>query len=246
MSLSLLSLMRNDPDFGKRFTKKIEDVKQDKQGLLNAAEIYSEKYKNEILEGTKRRQLLISEGVSRGLSESESLAEHGTFIPTVYTPIMNLLYFMLRETELKDTIKYRQRDRINEALIKAGQLSHDENDPELSNEELNALITEQLKRIHDEQLVDQRRQEINKKFLKEEREENKTKNPPEVVNYLYGNITLEVFNKIKKLKALSRSPNESEAFNAYRKALELCNEYNLEFDRIPCYVESKDTHHLTF
>ena len=51
---------------------------------------------------------------------------------------------------------------------------------------------------------------------------------------------MNIVNKIKKLKALSRSSNESEAFQAYRKALELCKEYNLEFDRIPCYVEQKE------
>jgi hypothetical protein len=61
-----------------------------------------------------------------------------------------------------------------------------------------------------------------------------------MVEYLYGNITLDMFNKIKKLKALSKSPIDAEAFAAYRKALELCKEYNLDFDRIPCYVKGRD------
>ena len=59
MSLSLVTLMRDDPDFGRRFTKKVEEVKQDKKGLLSAAEEYLERYKDEVIEGTKKRQLLI-------------------------------------------------------------------------------------------------------------------------------------------------------------------------------------------
>ena len=199
-----------------------------------------DRYKDEVIEGTKKRQLLISEGASRGLSEEESLRANNRFIPTIYTPIMNLLYFMLRETEKEDAERYRQRDLIDEALVKAGQLSHDEIERELSDNELESLITEQLKKLQAEQQQDSRRKEFNKRILEEEREKNEMKEPPEVVNYLYGNVTMEIFNKIKKLKALSRSSNESEAFQAYRKALELCKEYNLEFDRIPCYVEQKE------
>jgi hypothetical protein len=72
--------------------------------------------------------------------------------------------------------------------------------------------------------------------LEEEHDQVQFKKSPEMVEFLYGNITLETFNKIKKLKALSKSPNEQEAFQAYRKAIELCKEHNLEFDKIPCYV----------
>jgi hypothetical protein len=46
----------------------------------------------------------------------------------------------------------------------------------------------------------------------------------------------DMFVKIKKLKALSKSPNENEAFLAYRLALKLCKKYGLEFDKIPCDV----------
>lgn len=58
-------------------------------------------------------------------------------------------------------------------------------------------------------------------------------NTPELFEYLYGNITLDIFSKLKKLKALSKSSNENEAFSAYRKCLTLCEQNNIDFDKIP-------------
>jgi hypothetical protein len=43
----------------------------------------------------------------------------------------------------------------------------------------------------------------------------------------------DMFKKIKKLKALSHSSNENEAFIAYRMCQELCQRYQLDIDRIP-------------
>lgn len=238
-NLSLIAIMREDPDFGKRISKKVQEIKEDKQNLLNVADDYGKRYQEEIIEGTKLRQKLLTEGKSRGLTEDEIMSQYGKFVPTVYTPILNLLYFMLRETEHHDREKYRRKDAINEALLKANQLSHDEPEKDLSADELQGLIDDKLKELQEEQLVDERRQQINKQFLAEEHEEAELKETPEMVEFLYGNITLDMFNKIKKLKALSKSPNEQEAFQAYRKAIELCKQYNLDFDRIPCYVERK-------
>jgi hypothetical protein len=186
--------MRSDPDFGKRISKKVEEIKQDKENLSNIADQYGKKYQDEILEGTERRANLLTEGESRGLSEDETMQQFGRFIPTVYTPILNLLYFMLRETEEEDRMKYRNRDRLNEQF---GHL---------------------------------REEDFKSQVLKE---------PTPMIEYLYGHTTLEKFNIIKKLKALSTSDNESEAFQAYRKARELCKEEGLDFDKIPCYVGEK-------
>ena len=232
--------MRDDPDFGKRISKKVQEIKHDKESLLHVADEYGQKYQQEIIDGTKKRQRLLENGAARGLTEAEVMGEYGRFVPTVYTPILNFLYFMMRETEDVDRDKYRQRDAINEALVKAGQLSHDDRENDLSSEELSALIDDKLKELKEEQLVDERRQQINDQFLAEEKEDTKLKDTPDMVGFLYGNITLDMFNKIKKLKALSKSPHEGEAFAAYRKALELCKEYQLDFDRIPCYVKGKD------
>jgi hypothetical protein len=228
--------MRSDPDFGKRIAKKVQDIKQDKQNLLNVANEYETKYKEEIIEGTKLRNRLLTEGNQQGLSEEQVMQNYGKFCPTIYTPLLNFLYFMLRETEDVDRTKYQQRDKINEALVKAGQLSHEDGEKDLSSDELNALIDEKMKELRAENLIDERRQQVNKQFLEEEHDQVQFKKSPEMVEFLYGNITLETFNKIKKLKALSKSPNEQEAFQAYRKAIELCKEHNLEFDKIPCYV----------
>lgn len=239
-SLSLISIMREDPDFGKRISKKVQEIKQDKEHLVNIADEYGQKYQQEIIEGTKKRQLLLENGASRGLSEAEVAAEYGKFIPTVYTPILNFLYFMLRETEDGDRAKYRHRDAINEVLLKAKQLNHDDVERDLTADELTSLIDDKLKELRDEMLVDERRQQVNEQFAREERDPAKLKETPDMVEFLYGNITLDMFNKIKKLKSLSKSPNEHEAFQAYRKANELCKEYNLDFDRIPCYIKGKD------
>ena len=229
--------MRQDQDFGKRFAKKIEDVKQDKQNLLNIADEYGSRYKEEILEGTQKRAKLLSEGKARGLTEDQVI--YNGFLPTVYTPLLNLLYFMLRETEDQDSRKYRQRDKINEALIKAGQLSHEDGERDLSSSELSALIDEKLNELREEGLADKRREEVNKQFLEEEREKASLKDTPDMVEFLYGNLSLDDFNRIKKLKALAQSPNDDEAFLAFKKCRELCKEYNLDYDRIPCYVQKR-------
>jgi len=59
---------------------------------------------------------------------------------------------------------------------------------------------------------------------------------PEILEYVYKNVTSEIFKKVKKLKALSRSSNKEEAFSAYTKCMELCTKYKLDFDKIPCNV----------
>ena len=150
--LSLMAIMRDDPEFGRRITKKVAEIKQDKQNLVNAADNYSSKYRQEILEGTQLRGRLLAEGKSKGLSEEEVMSKFGRFVPTVYTPILNLLYFLLRESEEEDRDKYRQRDKLNEQF---GHLREDD---------------------------------FKSEVLKE---------PPEMVEYLYGNVTLEMFDKIK-------------------------------------------------
>jgi hypothetical protein len=243
-SLSLISIMRDDPDIGVRLKKKVEAVKKNKEDLLAAADDYGKQYQNEILEGTQLRAKLLTEGSAKGLSEDQIMSSYGRFVPTVYTPILNMLFFLLRESEPQDSRRYRQRDVINEALIKAKQLNHDDNERDLTSEELVAILDEKLKELNEQTGCDERRTKVNKSFGTEQgnrpkEEDVSLKETPDMVNYLYGNITLDTFNKIKKLKALSKSPNEREAFQAYRKAVEMCKEHNLDFDRIPCYVKSQ-------
>ena len=67
-------------------------------------------------------------------------------------------------------------------------------------------------------------------------EEVTLKEPENMVEYLYADLTLEQFDVLKKLKALTQSPNVPEATLAFRKGKELCAKYGLEWDKIPCYV----------
>ena len=64
-----------------------------------------------------------------------------------------------------------------------------------------------------------------------------TEQPEEMDKFIYGNITHSDFKKLKKLKALSHSQNEKESFLAYRKCLELCDRFGLDFDKIPCVIK---------
>jgi hypothetical protein len=232
--------MRDDPDFGQRLAKKTEAVKQDKQGILNAADQYGAKYQEEIIKGTELRAKLLTEGASQGKTEEEIMASYGRFVPTVYTPIMNMLYFMLRESEPQDSRKYRQRDAINEVLIKTKQLNHDEKEPDISKEELLAMLDEKLKEMHSESMADIAREEVNARFAAEEREKANLKTPEDMETFLFGHLTLDQFNTLKKLKSLTQSSNVGEATVAFKKGKELAAKYKVDWDKIPCYYKKKD------
>lgn len=196
--LSLMAIIGSDPDFGRRISKKVEEIKHDKKNLLAVADDYGKKYQQEILEGTEKRAKLLTEGAARGLSEEEVISQYGRFVPTVYTPILNLLYFLLRESAYDPVYgdsRYQEQKKLDEQF---GRL---------------------------------REEDIEKTVLK---------NTPDLEEFLYGNVTFDMFDKIKKLKALSKSSNKQEAFLAYSKAIELCKEYGLNFDKIPCYVKGQD------
>ena len=92
-----LDKLREDPDFAALFAKKAEGVRKNKADLVEAAKTYQGKYKREIEEGTKKRQLMLAEGKERGLNEVEIFKDNQIFIPTAQTPILNYLYFLLRE-----------------------------------------------------------------------------------------------------------------------------------------------------
>ena len=237
-NLSLINIMREDPEFGKRISKKVQEIKQDKQHIMTAADEYAQKYHQEIVEGTKRRALLLKEGASRGMTENEVMQEYGKFVPTVYTPILNFLYFMLRESERQDSAKYRQRDAINEQLLRLKQLSHDEGEQDLNDAEVAAILDEKIRQMY---VVDEKRKQVNEQFATEERlpeDEVTLKEPQEMVEYLYGNITLDQFSTLKKLKGLSQSDNIAEATAAFKKGKEMCIKLGLDWERIPGYKKS--------
>jgi hypothetical protein len=199
--LSLVHLMgNNDEDFLHRIQKRTKEVEKDKAGIMSAATEYSQKYHNEIVEGTKKRQLMIENGARQGLSPEESLKNLAVFIPDKKTPILNMLYFLLHEY-----------DGASDAL----QILREEKDKNVNFNQLKNSLNERFGGL----TLDEIEQDI-----------------PDILEFVYENVTIDIFNKVKKLKALSRSPNKEEAFSAYTKCMELCKKYNLDFDKVPCDV----------
>ena len=196
---------RYDGDFSERIRKTTLEIEKDKKNLLNRSKDYDGKYKEEILEGTRKRQLLLGRAgnpTDPG-EQARILADHGKFLPTKYTPILNMLYFMLREEEGPNwmSIKREYDERY-------GGIQEDIN---LDREQLESKYGGLM---HDEEKFED------------------VKEPEEMDSFIYGNMSHDTYRKIKKLKRLSRSSNQNEAFLAYRMCLQLCERYNLEFDKI--------------
>lgn len=243
--------MQSDPEFGRRISKKVEEIKQDKKNLLEIANTYSEKYHQEILEGEELRNHLLTEGTKQGLSEEQIIGSYGRFVPCLRTPLLNLLYFMLRESEGDNYYgkhHYERRNQMNESLIKNGKASIEEtyNSPNFAE-----MSESEAERILDEFIDDRfasrsspERKSINAAFDAERKtrpkeEDVMLKEPEDMVEYLYGDLTLDQFDVLKKLKSLTQSPNVPEATLAFRKGKELCAKYGLDWAKIPCYYRKK-------
>jgi hypothetical protein len=185
-------MLRNDPDFSERLAHVKKKVEKDKVIIKKAAETYTQTHQSEIDEGTKRMQLLLTEGAANGLTEEDVITQLGVFCPTIKTPILNMLYFILRESEEIDRDLYQRRDMAQK------------NNKYIGFEEEKAFET--------------------------------MREPEDMFTYLYGHVTLDTFNKLKKLKSLTTSENIQESTLAFQKCRELCKKYNIEYDRIPCSV----------
>jgi len=217
---SLMAILRDDPDYAAALKKRGDDLQKDKQSLINASAQYSEKYQKEIEEGTKTYNKLLGEGKVSGHEGNPELG--GKFMPTKYTPILNFLFFSLRDEDVAP--KKTQAEIVSEYLKQFTDAGLEKN--ELVDLYIDGLISK-LPDGYDDEEVD---------FDDVINEEN-TNDPAEMDTFIYGNLTHNEFKKLKKLKALSQSSNEQEAFLAYRKCLELCKKWNLEFDKIPCNVK---------
>ena len=184
-SMSLIALMKEDPIFAQRVERIKTEIEKDSTKIRNVAESYNQKYNKEIKEGTTKKHMLLEDGRRQGKTIEEVEMSSG-FIPSVYTPILNWLYFFMREDRnLQEEYTRDEQDALYRTL------------------------------------------------LQEEKSIKSIEQAPDILTYIYGNITMEKFQTLKKLKRLSKSPNEHEAFSAYRKCLELCKQYNVEFDRVP-------------
>lgn len=184
-NMSLVSLIQDDEDFFNRIQNLSKEVKKDKTKIMTMAEKYNQKYENEINEGTKKRNALLTEGLKSGKTYEEAERSLG-FIPSIYTPILNWLYYFMKE----------------------------ENNP-------------------DRELLRAEQEEKYRHLLHEQQTVEGMEKVPDVFVAMSGKVTQEQFQKLKKLKRLSRSPNEHEAFQAYTKCLQLCEAFEVDFDKIP-------------
>ena len=239
-NLSLISIMRDDPEFGIRISKKVQEIKVDKEHLTSASKRYEEKYKQEILEGTELRNRLITEGTQKGLSEAEIIGSYGKFVPCLRTPLLNMLFFILRESDddpVYGKTLYSKRDKINEHLIETKQIDHNKN-----NNLTESQAEEILNKFIDDSFIpvsSNVRKQVNSVFENEEPSTDSMKEPEKMEEFLYSNLTLDQFEILKKLKNLSQSNNINEATLAFRKGKELCEKYELNWEKIPCRVEKR-------
>jgi len=215
-----MAIMRDDPNMAKRLEQGRKEVEQTKDTLKENAAIFSEMYKEEIAEGTRKRQLLLSNGAREGKNESQVLQEFGKFLPSKETPIMNFLFFFMRDGAHPDWLGIQKKMFTD--------FGHDKETGTPT-----AKVVEHVAQAVTEDELEQ----IFGLLVHEEEKYSNVQEPAELDKYIYGNMSHGMFVKIKKLKALSRSGNENEAFLAYRLALKLCKKYSLEFDKIPCVVE---------
>ena len=116
--MSLVTMLRENPDYINRIQEVAEEVKKDKTKILNMADKYNTKYKSEIDADTIKRQIMITEGVKSGKTEREAESTIG-FVPSVYTPIMNWLYFFMRENDdpKRDTLQNGEEERYKTLIF---------------------------------------------------------------------------------------------------------------------------------
>lgn len=210
MNMSLMAIMRDDPNIAKRLEQRMQEVRENKKNLMKNAAEYSEIYHEEIEEGTKKKQLLLTDGKKRGLNESDVLKEYGKFIPTKETPILNFLHFLMRDGDHPDWMGIHKK-----LVVEYGHTN-------------NEIVRQGAQAVTEDDL-----DQIFGIMVHEEEQYANVQEPQEMDRFIYGSFTHELFIKIKKLKALTQSKNKNEAIIAYRLALRLCEKYGLEFDKIP-------------
>ena len=110
-----LSVFEKNPEFAFRLQQQVSEIKKSHKSLTEAAKSYTGKYQEEVNVGTKKMQLLISEGKKHGFTEEEVLAHQQNFCPTARTPILNMIFFLMREHPDAANINF---NRLTEDLNK--------------------------------------------------------------------------------------------------------------------------------
>jgi len=221
---SLMAILRDDPDYAAALKKRGDDMESDKNKLINTSNHYTEKYHQEVEEGDKTYRKLLGEGKvdPNGVNDKNM---QGKYIPTKHTPILNYLFFSLRDEDVGPA--RTQEDIIHEFLKQF-------TDAGFEKSELIDLYIKGLVRTmpdgYDDAEVD----------FADVITDDVTITPDEMDKFIYGNLTHNEFKKLKKLKALAQSSNAEEAFLALTKCLQLCKKWNMEYDKIPCNVKKID------
>ena len=129
-SMSLVSLLKENPDFIQRLQVVAEEIDKDKTKIKAISSTYNEKYKKEIQEGTAKKHMLLEQGRREGKSIEE--VEHSSgFIPSVYTPILNWLYFFIIEGQDMDKETRREREDVLYARLLQEDVKMPEKAPDM-------------------------------------------------------------------------------------------------------------------
>lgn len=220
---SLIELMKNDFCFESLKGAK-EQTKKSKEDLTAAAEEYNKNFQDEIEAGTKKRQLMLEAaglGDANQYEQEQFFKDNNMFMPTVHTPILNFLYFLSRDyKDVEATfgkLRSEYEKKYGDSVLGEGKLKHATVDTSALKNNLGKKLERIAEGIDESNLDD---------YESEER-------VPEMEDYIYGNMDSRTFQKLKKLKAKSKSDNENEAFQAYRMCMKICKENGLDFDKIP-------------
>lgn len=201
-------LMSSDVDLHDRLKKATKEVESLKKNISQAATDYNKKYEQEITEGTKARQLLLTEGRKKGMSDDEIMATNTRFLPTVQTPILNFLYFLLRDEHRPDW------EGINKQLFE----QHGHVAPAATEKELEHMFGQA---IHQE----------------EKYEGVKEPDSLETYIYGNCTHSMfQTIKKLKTL-ALSDTASTNEAAIAFATCKKLCQKYGLDFEKLPTNIK---------
>jgi hypothetical protein len=220
---SLMELLKNDFCFESLKGAK-EETKKSKETLSQAAEEYNKSYEKEIRQGTIKRQLMLeAAGLGNATEEEQEtfFKDNNVFMPTVQTPILNFLYFLTRDYKEVETTFDQLREeyeaKYGDSVLGEGNLKHASVDTSVLRNDWGDKLEKIAEGVDESNLDDY------------EADESVTS----MEDYIYGNMDSRTFQKLKKLKAKSKSDNENEAFQAYRMCMKICKENGLDFDKIP-------------
>ena len=153
-------------------------------------------------------------------------------MPTVRTPILNFLYFLIRE---ESTDVDRQIESLKQEYDKRNKLEEESYEKDIDPEFLYTLLRES--RLSNEEfgkvtdILNEKHGNLQDGYTVENTD---FKQPDDMDSLMFEQMGHELFKKLKKLKSLSYSPNENESALAHSKFMKLCKEYRINPEKVPC------------